>query len=63
VEEHGFELAAISVEEAFRAGFDCAVITTNHKAFDYARIVAESPLVVDTRNALRRFKAPHIVRL
>ncbi len=63
VDEHGLRLAAVPVEDAFRAGFDCAVITTNHKAFDYARIVADAPLIVDTRNALRGYKAPHIVRL
>lgn len=30
---------------------DCAVIITNHKAFDYRRIVELAPAVVDTRNA------------
>jgi UDP-N-acetyl-D-glucosamine dehydrogenase len=63
VEEHGLELTAIGVDEAFAHGFDCAVITTSHKAFDYARIVKDSPLIVDTRNALKAFKAPHVVRL
>ena len=33
---------------------DCAVIVTDHAAFDYGLIVAEAPLVVDTRNATRR---------
>ena len=63
VDEHGLELEAVSVDDALAAGFDCAVITTHHKAFDYARIVATAPLIVDTRNALRAFKAPNIVRL
>jgi hypothetical protein len=30
---------------------DCAVILTPHRAFDYARIVALTPAMVDTRNA------------
>jgi len=34
------------------AGFDCAIIVTDHDAFDYARLVREAPLVIDTRNAL-----------
>jgi UDP-N-acetyl-D-glucosamine dehydrogenase len=63
VDEHGLQLIATSVDEAFARGFDCAVITTNHKAFDYERIVRDAPLIVDTRNALKRFTAPHVVRL
>jgi len=33
--------------------YDCAVIVTDHSDYDYARIVSESQLVVDTRNATR----------
>jgi UDP-N-acetyl-D-glucosamine dehydrogenase len=32
---------------------DCAVVVTDHSAFDYERIVARSRAVVDTRNATR----------
>jgi UDP-N-acetyl-D-glucosamine dehydrogenase len=32
---------------------DCAVIITDHSAFDYEQIVAGAPAVVDTRNATR----------
>ena len=48
-----------------RAGdsIDCAVICTNHRAFDYKRIVKTFPLIVDTRNALKGFDAKHIYRL
>jgi UDP-N-acetyl-D-glucosamine dehydrogenase len=42
---------------------DCAVICTNHRAFDYKRIVKTFPLIVDTRNALKGFDAKHISRL
>ena len=42
---------------------DCAVICTNHRAFDYKRIVKTFPLIVDTRNALKGFDAKHIYRL
>ena len=31
--------------------YDCVLIATNHSEYDYARIVRESQLVVDTRNA------------
>jgi UDP-N-acetyl-D-glucosamine dehydrogenase len=42
---------------------DCAVIITNHKAFDYEAIVERATIVVDTRNALKAFRSDKIVRL
>jgi UDP-N-acetyl-D-glucosamine dehydrogenase len=44
---------------------DCVVIITNHKVYDYAAILKESKLIVDTRNALGKlgFKNPKVVRL
>ncbi|MFN8059588.1 MAG: nucleotide sugar dehydrogenase [Vicinamibacterales bacterium] len=62
--DHGdFAMTAVSVEQAFADGFDCAVITTNHKAFDYAEIARKSPLVFDTRNAFKGVSASHVHRL
>jgi UDP-N-acetyl-D-mannosaminuronate dehydrogenase len=29
------------------------VITTDHKTFDYARIVRDADVIVDTRNAIK----------
>ena len=45
------------------AGADCVVIVTDHSAFDYAALVEAAPLIVDTRNALKTFQSPKIVRL
>ncbi len=42
--------------------YDCAVIVTDHSDYDYRRIVQESQLVVDTRNATRGIESPKIVR-
>jgi UDP-N-acetyl-D-glucosamine dehydrogenase len=42
---------------------DCVVIVTDHKAFDYAEVVERARLIVDTRNALKTFRAENIVRL
>jgi UDP-N-acetyl-D-glucosamine dehydrogenase len=42
---------------------DCVVIVTDHKAFNYARIVERARLVVDTRNALKGNPSEKIVRL
>ena len=42
---------------------DCLIIVTNHEKLDYRKIVKSSRLIVDTRNALKGFDEPHIVRL
>jgi len=39
---------------AYLAAQDCVLIATDHSAYDYPTIVAQSRLVVDTRNATRR---------
>jgi UDP-N-acetyl-D-glucosamine dehydrogenase len=51
-----------SPEEASAAA-DCVVIVTDHTAFDYQGLVDRSRLIVDTRNALKRFSSEKIVRL
>lgn len=55
-------LRAEPVEEAAPKA-DCVVIITNHSAFDYARLLEQAQLIVDTRNALKGFRSPKIVRL
>jgi UDP-N-acetyl-D-glucosamine dehydrogenase len=42
---------------------DCVVIVTDHAAFDYAALVDRARLIVDTRNALKGYTSPKIVRL
>ncbi len=42
--------------------YDCVLIVTDHSDYDYQRIVRESQLVVDTRNATKGISAPNIVR-
>src|SRR5438477_3052964 len=44
------------------AQYDCVLIVTDHSDYDYERIVRESQLVVDTRNATRGIRSPNIVR-
>jgi UDP-N-acetyl-D-glucosamine dehydrogenase len=60
---HGASLLeSVPFEQAVADRPDCAVITTNHTGFDYARI-ASLPLVVDTRNALAGDSRETIFRL
>jgi UDP-N-acetyl-D-glucosamine dehydrogenase len=42
-------------------GYDCVLIVTDHTSYDYARIVRESQLVVDSRNATRGLTADNVV--
>jgi len=42
--------------------YDAVVIVTDHSSYDYRRIVEESNLVIDTRNATRGIESPKIVR-
>jgi UDP-N-acetyl-D-glucosamine dehydrogenase len=43
------------------AKYDCVLIVTDHSTYDYKKIVSESQLVVDTRNATRGIQSPKIV--
>jgi UDP-N-acetyl-D-glucosamine dehydrogenase len=44
---------------------DCVVIVTNHKCYDYAVLLTDAKLIVDTRNALGAAgrKNPKVIRL
>ena len=42
--------------------YDCVLIVTDHSDYDYRRIVQESALVVDTRNATKGIESTKIVR-
>jgi UDP-N-acetyl-D-glucosamine dehydrogenase len=41
--------------------YDCVLIVTDHSDYDYQRIVKESQLVVDTRNATRGISGDNVV--
>ena len=42
--------------------YDCVVIVTDHKTFDYDLMLAEADLIVDTRNAIKKAH-PNVFRL
>jgi UDP-N-acetyl-D-glucosamine dehydrogenase len=42
--------------------YDAVIIVTDHSSYDYAAIVKEANLVVDTRNATKGIQSPKIVR-
>jgi len=49
--------------ETAAAEADCVVIVTDHAGFDYRALVERAALIVDTRNALKGYNSPKIVRL
>jgi len=42
---------------------DCVLVVTDHTGVDYAAVVEKSALIVDSRNALKKFSDDKIVRL
>ena len=55
-------LTATDAEEAV-ADADAAVIVTDHTSVDYRPLVDRASLILDTRNALRGWTSPNIIRL
>ncbi|MBI3733957.1 MAG: nucleotide sugar dehydrogenase [Chloroflexi bacterium] len=49
-------LNSVPLTQEALAACDCAVIVSAHNAFDYAQIVANAPLIVDTANATRHIQ-------
>jgi len=47
--EHSFDLKSVPLTAASIAGFDCVLIATDHKAFDYKTIQRHAKLIVDAR--------------
>jgi UDP-N-acetyl-D-glucosamine dehydrogenase len=55
--------SSVFSDAALRAA-DCVVILTNHSSVDYARVVREARMVIDTRNATGHLaEAQHVWRL
>jgi UDP-N-acetyl-D-glucosamine dehydrogenase len=56
----GYDLHSVPLDGRLRV--DCIAILTDHRAVDYTSLVAASPLIVDTRNAIKG-RHPHVFRL
>jgi UDP-N-acetyl-D-glucosamine dehydrogenase len=64
IDEPGAKMRSVPSSASF-AAYDVVVIITNHRALDYARMLEEAPLIVDTRDALRGLaeKSPKVFTL
>ncbi len=58
----GQHMSSVPYSDAAAAAADCVVVLTDHKAFDYAAIVASAKAVVDTRNAVK-FASPKVYKI
>jgi UDP-N-acetyl-D-glucosamine dehydrogenase len=59
--EHSFDLKSIALSPESLSSFDCAVLATNHDAFDYAMIKQHAKLIVDTRGVYLE-SAPNVIK-
>jgi UDP-N-acetyl-D-glucosamine dehydrogenase len=56
------DIKGVEVSRGSFGRYDCIVIITDHKTFDYDAMVAEADLIVDTRNAIKQ-PAAHVFKL
>ncbi len=58
--KYNLNMASVPLENIQK--YDCIVIVTDHNDYDYAQIVREAQLVVDTRNATSGITSAKVVR-
>jgi UDP-N-acetyl-D-glucosamine dehydrogenase len=57
---YDLQMKCVPVDDVSK--YDCVLIVTDHSDYDYAWIAQHSPLVVDTRNAMKGIQGDNIVR-
>lgn len=56
----GVDISSVPLTEELLASVDCVLLVTDHDAYDYPWLAKHARLIVDTRNAFKGLKAPHI---
>lgn len=59
----GYSLSSIELSADSLAEADCVVVVTDHAAYDWEWIAANTRLIVDTRNAIKDSGSARVVRL
>jgi len=62
-EWEGMKMKSVAWTKDLAKKYDAVVITTDHSKIDYAALLKSSKVVIDTRNALKDFKDPRIMKL
>ncbi|MSR42286.1 MAG: nucleotide sugar dehydrogenase, partial [Phycisphaerales bacterium] len=52
---HDLQMTSIALTASSIAAFDCVLIATAHAAVDYSLVAQHAVLVIDTRDAMRKF--------
>jgi len=63
LEVDGIRMRGVRLSPTALRTYDCAVIVADHDAFDYRMIIKGTRVIVDTRNALKKFKARNIRKI
>jgi len=58
----GYDVKATELSRAAVGRYDCVVIVTDHKTFDYDMVAAEADVIVDTRNTIKK-ALPNVFKL
>jgi UDP-N-acetyl-D-glucosamine dehydrogenase len=53
-------ITSVDLTPSVLQSMDCVAILTDHSAFDYSMVAKFSPIVLDTRNALKGFSRPDL---
>jgi UDP-N-acetyl-D-glucosamine dehydrogenase len=56
VRRYDLKMSSVDVSETALKKYDCVLIATHHDLFDWSLIADHASLVVDTRDAMRRFE-------
>jgi len=60
--DYDLRMSSVPLTDKNLKKYDCVLISTDHSAYDYAYIVKNSKLIVDTRNAAGKIRSSKIVR-
>ncbi len=55
---YDLEMQSVPIDDAKLADYDCVVVATHHKAYDWQQIADNAKLLVDARGALREVQGP-----
>jgi len=59
--EHHFDLDSVTIDAHTIRTYDCVVLATAHKDFDYDLIAQNAKIIIDTRGAFKKYKQDNIV--
>ncbi len=59
----GMKLRSVKLNDKTLLAKDCVILATDHGMFDYGKIAKSARLIIDTRNAFRKYTGKNIVKL